>query len=356
MMRRFMSLALGLSICLFATNAWAQEAPQKKKKVKVGVALFSPCVMKKDDQLIGFEMDLWRKIMKDLNLESDFEVSEFPALMEKTEKGQVDVAFAGITMSSKREKNFDFTAPYLNSGLSIVVKEGADNPLTEVSSPLVTRVLWLCLYFFSFVVLSAHIMWFAEQGVEGLSDTYFPGILEAIWFTIVTSTTVGYGDFTPRSWISRGVCVLVMFGGVGFFGFVISEVTAALTTANLNQQIQYKDLSGKLVGTKEGTIAENYLKEIGAIPVPFKTVEEAFEKVASGELSFAVYDTPAVKYYIRSEGAGRIKIVGNPFFRHYLAIALPKGSPLREPISQSILRLKEKGEYDRVHNEWFGEQ
>ncbi|MDF1666644.1 MAG: transporter substrate-binding domain-containing protein [Planctomycetota bacterium] len=348
-MRRMMSLALGLSICLFAGNAWAQEAPQTKKKVKVGVAIFSPCVMKKDDQLVGFEMDLWRKIMKDLNLQCDFEV-------KKTEKGEVDVAFAGITMSSEREKNFDFTAPYLSSGLSIVVKEGSKNPLTEVSSPLVTRVLWLCLYFFSFVVLSAHIMWFAEQGREGLSDTYFPGILEAIWFTIVTSTTVGYGDFTPRSWISRAVCVLVMFGGVGFFGFVISEVTAALTTANLNQQIQYKDLSGKLVATQGGTIAEQYLKEIGAIPVAFKTVDEAFDKVASGEISFAVYDTPSAKYYIRTKGSGRIKIAGSPFYRHYLAIALPKGSPLREPISQSILRLKEKGDYERIHNEWFGEQ
>lgn len=355
-MRPIISLAVGLSICLFAGHAWAQEAPEKKKKLKVGVAIFSPCVMKKDDQLVGFEMDLWRKIMKDLKLQCDFEVSDFPALIEKTEKGQVDVAFAGITMTSDREKAFDFTAPYLSSGLSIIVKEGSKNPLTEVSSPLVTRVLWLCLYFFSFVVLSAHVMWFAEQGVEGLSDTYFPGILEAIWFTIVTSTTVGYGDFTPRSWISRGVCVLVMFGGVGFFGFVISEVTAALTTANLNQQIQYKDLSGKLVATQGGTIAEKYLKEIGAIPVAFKTVDEAFDKVADGEISFAVYDTPAAKYYIRTKGNGRIKIAGNPFYRHYLAIALPKGSPLREPISQSILRLKEKGDYERIHNEWFGEQ
>lgn len=353
--RALIGLALALFLSLFTTSAWAQGLPAKKK-IKVGVATFSPCVMKKDEQLVGFEVDLWRKIAKDLNADSQFESSEFPELIKKVEKGQVDVAFAGITMTSAREKNFDFTVPYLNSGLSIVVREGADNPLSEVSSPLVTRVLWLCLYFFSFVVLSAHIMWFAEQGVEGLSDKYFPGILEAIWFTIVTSTTVGYGDFTPRSWISRGVCVLVMFGGVGFFGFVISEVTAALTTANLNQQIQYKDLSGKLVATQGGTVAEKYLKEIGAVPVPFKTIDEAFDKVASGEISFAVFDTPPTKYYMRTKGNGRVKIVGNPFYRHYLAIALPKGSPLREPISQSILRLKESGDYERVHNEWFGEQ
>jgi polar amino acid transport system substrate-binding protein len=354
-MRRLFPMAAALALAMTCSPAQAQAQNPKKNDLRVGIAIFSPCVMDEDGKIKGFEVDLWEAICKEAKLSGRFQQTGFTQLINNVKEGKVDVAFAGVTATAQREQDFDFTMPYLNSGLRIVVKEGGDNPLTGVSSPLRSRVLKLLAYFFVFVILGSHIMWFCERGEEGLNDKYFPGILEAVWFTIVTSTTVGYGDFTPKAWLTRAVCILVMFGGVGFFGFVISEVTAALTTANLQYQMKHQELAGKLVGTQEGTVAEDYLKSIGAIPVTFDKIEQAFEKVATGDIPYAVFDSPSILYYTRTKGKGRVKTVGKKFYRHYIAIALPKDSSLREPINQALLKIKETGAYDRIYNEWFGQ-
>ncbi|WP_457807567.1 ion transporter [Kushneria sp. EE4] len=41
---------------------------------------------------------------------------------------------------------------------------------------------------------------------------------DALWWAIVTVTTVGYGDFYPVTTLGRVVAVLLMIGGVGLFG------------------------------------------------------------------------------------------------------------------------------------------
>ena len=41
----------------------------------------------------------------------------------------------------------------------------------------------------------------------------FTGIQEGVWLALVTTTTVGYGDFSPRSAFGRGVMAVWMFIG-----------------------------------------------------------------------------------------------------------------------------------------------
>lgn len=49
---------------------------------------------------------------------------------------------------------------------------------------------------------------------------------DALWWAIVTSTTVGYGDLSPHTWIGRIAAVLLMIIGIG----LISMVTGSITT------------------------------------------------------------------------------------------------------------------------------
>ncbi|HSV54929.1 MAG TPA: potassium channel family protein [Burkholderiaceae bacterium] len=55
---------------------------------------------------------------------------------------------------------------------------------------------------------------------------------DALWYSIVTLTTVGYGDFFPKSWGGRflvGVPLMVI--GIGLLGFILSVVATALITS-----------------------------------------------------------------------------------------------------------------------------
>lgn len=55
---------------------------------------------------------------------------------------------------------------------------------------------------------------------------------DALWYSIVTLTTVGYGDFFPKTWGGRflvGGPLMVI--GIGLLGFILSVVATALITS-----------------------------------------------------------------------------------------------------------------------------
>jgi voltage-gated potassium channel len=54
----------------------------------------------------------------------------------------------------------------------------------------------------------------------------FPDYGSALWFSLQTVTTVGYGDLTPTTLLGRVVAGLVMIFGIGF----VTVITAAITS------------------------------------------------------------------------------------------------------------------------------
>ena len=58
------------------------------------------------------------------------------------------------------------------------------------------------------------------------ADANITGAEDALWWAIVTMTTVGYGDRFPVSLEGRVVAVLLMTGGVGLFGVFSGSVAA----------------------------------------------------------------------------------------------------------------------------------
>ena len=66
------------------------------------------------------------------------------------------------------------------------------------------------------VILGAGAVMLAEPGIEHFGD--------ALWWSIVTSTTVGYGDIAPESVIGRAVAVALMVVGIGTIGMITGSV------------------------------------------------------------------------------------------------------------------------------------
>ena len=69
------------------------------------------------------------------------------------------------------------------------------------------------------VLVGALLMWVFDRN-------NYPTYGQAVWFTLQTVTTVGYGDTTPTSGLGRSVAAVVMLCGIG----LITVVTAAVTS------------------------------------------------------------------------------------------------------------------------------
>lgn len=67
------------------------------------------------------------------------------------------------------------------------------------------------------VLLSGAVAFFSmEHGVNPQVHSFF----DAVWWAVVTGTTVGYGDIYPITWEGRLVGMILMFFGIGLVGTV----------------------------------------------------------------------------------------------------------------------------------------
>lgn len=85
------------------------------------------------------------------------------------------------------------------------------------------------IYLMSFAV----VLVLLSAGVYSLAENVSYG--NALWWAIVTATTVGYGDISPTSEIGRGIAIVLMFVGIGLIGTITSTVTSFFTQEQANK-------------------------------------------------------------------------------------------------------------------------
>lgn len=76
-------------------------------------------------------------------------------------------------------------------------------------------------------VLLSNLLWLLEGG-KGLGDNYY----DAYWFTMVTLTTVGYGDMSPETFIGKLSAVLIFVFSIGVFSFLITRIETLVAERN----------------------------------------------------------------------------------------------------------------------------
>jgi polar amino acid transport system substrate-binding protein len=331
-----------------------------KTNIKVAISEAPPMVMRAGSKYHGFEVELWEQIAQQLNLNFHFDHKPFDEMLESVKSGEAEVGLGAITVNEERERQMDFSHYILDSGLLVVVsgKNKFGFRWGSVASFFKKRfrdVLNIFLILIAFLLIFGHIIWFFEKGVA-FSSNYLQGIAESIWWIIVTSSTIGYGDFVPKTLAGRLVAVGIIFIGYTCFAFVVAELSSIITSQRLKHDIvDHEDLRKKRVATKKGTLAVNTLEKLGANVVTVKKMEEAFKKLNAGSVDAVVYDAPMVLHYLRQNKSEKYRVVGDIFEPQYYGLGLRQGSILRERINQTLLKLRENGYYDMLYHKWFGD-
>src|SRR5271156_1476224 len=134
----FVALAAG---CGGVGGVRAEDAA---KPVGIGMELNYPPFEMTDaaGNPTGVGVDLARALCEYLHRPIDIENMPFEGLIPALKTGRIDLIISSMTATDERRKSIDFSDPYLNTGLSMLVKK--DSPIqsiADIDKPGVTVVV-----------------------------------------------------------------------------------------------------------------------------------------------------------------------------------------------------------------------
>ncbi|KHT62961.1 amino acid ABC transporter substrate-binding protein [Photobacterium gaetbulicola] len=115
------------SLTAIALTLSVSQAAMAATDVKVGMSgRYFPFTFVKQDQLQGFEVDLWNEIGKRNDYNVEFVTANFSGLFGLLETGRIDTISNQITMTDERKAKYLFSEPYVVDGAQLVVRKGND--------------------------------------------------------------------------------------------------------------------------------------------------------------------------------------------------------------------------------------
>ncbi len=338
---------------------WAAPA-RAADKLKVVIKPIEPFVFERNGQPVGFSIDLWDRIARDLNLEYEFvRVKTVPEMLEALRSKKADIAVGALSITAEREQTIDFSYPFYESGLQILV--GAQGPASTwalVKNFLTPQLLQMVAIFLAALLATSHVLWLLERrrNPESFPPVYRHGIGESLWWSISILISGGCENKTPVGTPGRLVAIIWMLAGILLVSYVTASVTTAMTVNSLTSDISGPgDLPGQTVGTVKGSTAAGYLADHRVDMREAGSIDEAYDMLAHHKVAAVVYDAPVLQYHVASVGRAHEKVVGRLFQRQNYGFGLQEGSALRKPINEALLHLKETGTFDELQKKWFNE-
>jgi glutamine transport system substrate-binding protein len=127
-MKSILKASLAALALVFAAGSHAAE----KQLIVATDTAFVPFEFKQGDKYVGFDIDLWDAIAKEMKISYTLKPMDFGGIIPALQTHNVDLALAGITITPERKKAIDFSDGYYNSGLMVMVKS-SDNKIKSVA-------------------------------------------------------------------------------------------------------------------------------------------------------------------------------------------------------------------------------
>ena len=349
------------AVALLPDNLSAQDGIQPET-LRVGVVALEPFAMKTaDGHWEGISIDLWREVADRMGV--DFELREYgstQALTEDFVKGDIDLApLAAVT--AEREVLVDFSDAYYMSGAVIVVPaqkagQGWFRVARRFFSLEFLQVIGLLILLW---LIAGVAVWLFEgrRNREMFGGGPARGVAQGIWWAAVTMTTVGYGDLAPKTAGGRIVGVVWMFAAIISISGFTAAISSSLTVGELSGKVRgIHDLATARVGTVADSSAETYLMKKGIKQVrSFGSPRDGLKSLVDAETDAFVFQGPIVKYLAKTEFLGRVEVLPGTFDQHYMGMAVPPGSQLREPLNRALLEFMETDQWTQILKQYLGQ-
>ena len=331
--------------------------------LKVAARALPPFVIYENRTYSGFEVELVRLVAAQLGTSAEiYAVDTVAKQVDDIDRGVAQIGLGGVAITESREGIVDFSLPVLDSGLTILVLNDAsrgvgDRIISFLGAVASSDLPWLLVVFGVAVLIAAHLVWLLERRHNpDFATPYGRGIWDSFYWSVVTMSTVGYGDKVARGTKGRVLALVWIALGTLVFASFTAAIASSLAVTELRSEISGpSDLTGRRVATVTNSAGERYLPSIGVGPVLVDDVEDAYPLLSEGEVDAVVFDAPVLQFHAAREGAGEVATVGADFQRVQYGLMLSENdAELKESIDLALLNLVESGVYQQLHDAWFG--
>ncbi|OMP07971.1 Ionotropic glutamate receptor [Corchorus olitorius] len=314
--------------------------------------------------ITGFCADVFKAAIKTLDYEVNYDFIPFinakgqmagtyNDLLYQVYVKNYDAVVGDTTIISSRFSYVDFTLPYTDVGIGIIVpKTTSKNSIWIFLKPLAGD-LWITTA--AFFIFIGFVVWLIEHPIN---DEFQGSPLKQIgmifWYSF--STLVFAHKEKLLSNLSKFVVIIWVFVVL----ILTSSYTATLASMLTIQRIQlnsrddyvgYHSFAFLPSATSNLNYGNPRLK-------PYQSAEEYATALTKGSknggVSAIIDEIPYVKVFLSNYPAGYTMIrYRSGSETSGFGFAFPKGSPLVQDISSAISKLREEGKLQMMENVWF---
>ncbi|XP_038699195.1 glutamate receptor 2.7-like [Tripterygium wilfordii] len=357
------------------------EIPTNEPKMRIAVPVkqgFTQFVKVTTDSsntitITGYCIDVFDAVIKSLPYAVPYELipysgpngeqPNYDEMIYQVFLGRFDGVVGDTTIRANRSNYVDFTLPYTESGVSMIVpfKENKSNNAWVFLKPL-TWDLWATSG--CFFVFIGFVVWVLEHRIN--EDFRGPPAYQAgtsFWFSFSTMV------FAHRERVVSNLARFVVIIWCFVVLILTQSYTASLTSLLTVQQLQptVNDVHELIknqenIGYQMGTFVYELLIGLGfdkSKLVVYQSAEEChdlFEKgTAKGGIAAAFDEVPYLRIFL-AKYCSKYTMVDPTFKTAGFGFVFPRNSPLVPDVSRAILEVTEGDKMKDIEKTWFGNE